>query len=464
MSSQHSPLKCVVANPAQLRFYSIRMKHLRFTRRSFLKSALIAGAAPLILPSSIWSADTPPSEKINMGFIGMGKQNNGLLGGFIGRSDTRVLAVCDVDKTRREAAKKRVDTYYSAKMASGEAKECAQYIDFRELLARKDIDAVVIATPDHWHAPIAVAAAKAKKDIYCEKPMAHDVKEGRAMVDAVRKNGRVFQVGSMQRSSREFRVACELVRNQAIGKILRVDVGVGGPGKPCDLPEEAMEPGLEWDLWLGPAPKRPYNSILSPRGVHDHFPNWRNYREYGGGGVTDWGAHHYDIAHWGLGYDNSGPVEFVAPEKPGSGNGVVTKYADGVVMKHGGASGVTFFSEKNKIFVNRGKFEVWMDGKQIAEDVSYCEKMAKELLPANAVRLYVSQNHLSDFISSVRSRQMPICDVETGHRTSSVCNLVNQVYYNGKGFKWDPVKEQFVGGTGNKEWLGTKYRGNWKIS
>ncbi len=187
-----------------------------------------------------------------MGFIGIGKQGGGLLHNFLNHPDTQVLAVCDVDTTRREHFGKVVDDHYRAK--GTESKGCAQFKDFRELLARKDIDVVVIATPDHWHAYIAVEACKAGKDIYCEKPLSLTIHEARAMVNAVRKHDRVFQTGSMQRSSKEFRKACELVRNGRLGKIKQVIVDVGGPSVPCDLPEEPMEPGLNWDMWLGPAP------------------------------------------------------------------------------------------------------------------------------------------------------------------------------------------------------------------
>src|SRR5438046_136803 len=277
------------------------------TRRQFLKSTAAAAAAvPFLLPSRLWAAETRPSDRLTLGFIGMGTQNRGLMGEFLKKKETQTVAVCDVDTTRRENAQKTVENFYAKQTASGAWKGCRAYGDFRDLLARKDIDAVVIATPDHWHAFIAVAAAKAGKDIYCEKPMAESIHEARAMVKAVRKNKRVFQTGSMQRSSKEFRTACELVRNARIGKITRVEVAVGGPGKWCDLPAEMEEPGLDWNMWLGPAPLRPYHSELSPRGVHKHFPNWRLYREYGGGMVTDWGAHHFDIAQRGLGMDEGG--------------------------------------------------------------------------------------------------------------------------------------------------------------
>ena len=435
-----------------------------FTRRSFLKRAALASAAPMLLPSRLWAADTSPTEQITLGFIGMGTQGRGLLHGFLGHRQTRVLAVCDVDTTRRENAKKITDDFYAQNGSARPGKACDAYNDFRELLARKDIDGVVIATPDHWHALTSIAAARAGKDIYCEKPMNHTILEGRAMVNAVRQNQRVFQVGSMQRSSREFRAACELVRNGALGKVTRVDVAVGGPPIPCDLPEEPAEPGLDWNFWLGMAPMRPYNSILSPRGVHKHFPEWRSYREYGGGGVCDWGAHHFDIAHWALDYDHSGPVEILPADKPGAHSGVRLRYADGVEMTHRSGNGITFYGDKGKLYVNRGKFQMWIGDEEKAKDVGDCDPMLKEFLPANAVRLYSSYDHLGDWLKSMRSRKPPICDVEIGARTAAVCNLVNMAYFYNRVIKWDPARETFTDGTGDPEWLTREYRSPWKLA
>src|ERR1044071_1025745 len=233
------------------------MKTTHFTGRDFIRTSTIVSAAPFILPSHVWAAATKPNSRLTLGFIGLGTQGKGLMGGFLGKKETQTVAVCDVDTTRREDAKKRVEEHY-ARQANSEYKGCAAYSDFRELLARKDIDAVVIATPDHWHAYIAIAACKAGKDIYCEKPLSLTIHEARAMVNATRNYDRVFQTGSMQRSSSEFRKACELVRNGRIGKVKQVIVDVGPPSVPCDLPEETMEPGLNWDRWLGPAPLRPY--------------------------------------------------------------------------------------------------------------------------------------------------------------------------------------------------------------
>lgn len=427
------------------------MKKHVFSRRKFLSATSTAvAAAPFILPSHVWAAETPPSERITLGFIGMGTQNRGLLGGFIGRSNVQVLAVCEVDGTRREAAKARVEEHYTKKNAT-DYKGCAAYNDFRELVARKDIDGVVIATPDHWHALISIAAANSGKDIYCEKPLTQSIKEARALVNAVRKNKRVFQTGSMQRSSREFRKACELVRNGVIGKIEKVEVSVGGPPKPCDLPEQEAPAGLDWDMWLGPAPKRGYNEALSPRGVHTHFPAWRNYKEYGGGGITDWGAHHFDIAQWGLGMDDSGPVEIIPPEDKNAGIGLKFVYANGVVVHHTNGNGVTFYGSKGKINVNRGRFEATP------------EALGEVEIPADGVRLYNSGDHLGDWLKCMGTREKPICDVEIGARTVTVCHLANIAYLNDAHLKWDPKTEQFVGRTGNPSWLDIPHRDPWKI-
>jgi hypothetical protein len=255
----------------------------------------------------------------------------------------------------------------------------------------------------------------------------------------------------MQRSSREFLQACEAVRNGLIGKVQTVQVGVGGPSKWCDLAEEQVEPGLDWDLWLGPAPKRPYNSVLSPRGVHKHFPNWRNYREYSGGGMTDWGAHHFDIAQWGLGMDESGPVEIIPPSKPKSSSGVKYVYANGVEMTHGGPGGVTFKGEKGEVFVTRGKW------------TTTPESIKETPIPADGIRLYKSSNHLQDFLTCVRSRKRPICDVEIGARSVTVCHLGNLAYWYGRKMKWDPAKEQFIGDDEANTWLNPPKRGPWKV-
>ena len=441
------------------------MNSPRFSRRSFLATTLAAGVAPLLLPARVWGAN----ERVAIGFIGVGKQMRGHLTGFIGKDGTQAVAVCDVDTTRRNDGKRIVEQAY-AKKTGADYKGCDTHNDFRELIARKDIDAVVIATPDHWHAPIAIAAARAGKDIYCEKPLTNTIHEARTLTEEVKKTGRVFQVGSQQRSSPEFRIACELVRQGRIGKVSRVTTGFGGPGIACDLPEEAAEPGLDWDLWLGPAPMRPYNSELSPRGIHDHFPNWRKYWEYGGGMVTDWGAHHIDIAQWGLGMDGAGPIEVVPPadwERAQAGGKLV--YPGGVEVTHISENGVTFFGSEGEIHVNRGKFKLTLGGAVKADatekgsDLKAALVIAEKEIDANKPRLYVSTDHKSDWLDAIRKRGATICTVEIGARTVTACHLLNFAYRYGKPVKWDPAAWNFTGGTGEAKWLTRDYRGEWKV-
>jgi hypothetical protein len=256
----------------------------------------------------------------------------------------------------------------------------------------------------------------------------------------------------MQRSGNTFYKACSLVRNGVIGDIKEIYVSVGGPSKWCDLPEESIEPGLDWNQWLGPAPVRPYNSVLSPRGVHDHFPNWRSYREYSGGGMTDWGAHHFDIAQWGLGMDDSGPVEIVPPGVGGADR-LTYRYVNGVVMYRGRLSGynygVVFVGTKGKIGVDRGKF--------MAEP----EALGETDLEGLPVRLYHSTNHYRDFVDCIRNRQRPICDVEIGARSVTVCHLGNLAQWNQRALKWDPQTERFVGDAEADTWLDVAQRDPW---
>ncbi len=445
---------------------------MKSTRRSFLKAAAASVSVPFILPSHVWGAETKPNSRVTMGFIGMGTQNNGLLGGFLGQ-DTQVLAVCDVDTTRRENAKKRVEEHYANHKVEGA--KCDAYNDFREIINRKDIDAVCIATPDHWHAIITLAALRAGKDVYCEKPLTHNIHEAIEVIKAVDANKRVLQTGSMQRSSKEFRIACELVQNGCIGKVQRVECAFGDPGRPCDLKEEPAEPGLDWNFWLGPAPVRPYNSELSPRGLHRHFPNWRNYREYGGGMVTDWGAHHLDIAQWGLGMDDSGPVEILPPERRNARRGAKLVYANGVTVEHKDGFGVHFYGTEGEVRVNRGRFSFKRGDEVIASFVgdrekeqgtscaAQVQKAERAFLADAKIKLYVSGNHLTDFMNCVASRKKPITSEQVGGRSAICCHLMNQAYYNGQKIKWDPAKMAFADGTGDPKWLTRDYRGPWNV-
>jgi predicted dehydrogenase len=437
------------------------------SRRNVIKAV---AAMPFILPSRIWAAETAPSDRLGVGFIGMGIQSRGLLNAFL-HEDVRVLAVCDVDSNRREAARKKVDEFYAALLASGRP-GCAAYDDFRELLARKDVDVVCIATPDHWHAVITLAALRAGKDVYCEKPLTHNIHEALAVMKAVDAGGRVLQTGSMQRSMKEFKVACELVRNGAIGRLERVSCSFGDPAVPCDLPEEPLEFGLDWEMWLGPAPKRAYNAILSPRGLHSHFPLWRSYREFGGGMVTDWGAHHLDIAQWGLGADDSGPVEVRPPEKDGAKRGATLVYADGVTVTHEDGFGVDFVGSLGQVQVNRGVFTFTREGKRVAwftkkEDGTSCEgqvaKAEKEFLKDAKIRLYSSADHVADFLARVKDRHKPITNEQVGGRSAICCHLMNQAYYNHARILWDPATCAFAGGTGDPSWLTREYRAPWIV-
>ncbi|HNW07764.1 MAG TPA: Gfo/Idh/MocA family oxidoreductase [Verrucomicrobiota bacterium] len=420
----------------------------KLNRRQFLQATATAAlGAPLLLRAA--PARKSPNDRITLGVIGTGTQGRALLNNFLAMPDTQVVAVCDVDTTRRDHHRRLVDEFYRIK-GNTEYRGCPGYKDFRDVLARPDIDAVVIAVPDHWHAYIAIAACKAGKDVYCEKPLSLTIGEARAMVTAARKYDRVFQTGSMQRSSSEFRKACELVRNGRIGRVKQVIVDVGPPSMPCNLPAEPLEPGLNWDLWLGPAPERPYNSVLSPRGVHTHFPDWRNYREYSGGMMTDWGAHHFDIAQWGLGMDESGPVEIIPPADPQATRGARFRYANGVEMIHGDSGGVLFIGTEGKILVNRGKFEATPAA------------LAEEPLGDRALRLYNSYSHTKDFLDCMRSRQRPICDVEIGCRSVTVCHLGNLAYWNHRRLRWDPAREQFIGDREANRWIHRPQRGPWK--
>lgn len=442
------------------------MKSPRFNRRNFVKTAAFA-SAPFILPSGIWSAEVKPNDKITMGFIGMGKQNHGLQNGFMNHSKVQVVAVSDCDTNRRNAARDRANNKYKNK-------DCKTYADFRELIERDDIDTVCIATPDHWHAIQTIAALNSGKDVYCEKPLTHNVHESVAVMKAVKKNKRVLQTGSMQRSSRDFRVACELVRNGVIGKIKRTAVNIGDAGRPCDLKTEEMEPGLDWDMWIGPGPMRGYSSVLSPRGVHRHFPNWRSYKEYGGGMVCDWGAHMIDIIHWGLNMDKSGPIATIPNKDPKALKGAQLVYKGGIHMMHGEGLGASFYGANGRVECHRGLVALYdkkgklLAGKEDRKDKSVnlnkeLDKLENEYLQNAKVKLYNSgKNHLHDFIECVETRKKPCSHEVIGARTSIACHLLNQTYYNHAAIKWNPKKNTFAEG-GDPKWLTRDYRGEWSV-
>jgi len=425
----------------------------KINRRDFLKAGAVISSFMIVPRRVLGGAGyLAPSDKINLGFIGCGRQSGGLRNRFLDTTETQIVAASDVYGVKRDAFVNATNKWYAEKLGKDTYKSAVGIIDFRELLSRKDIDAVVIASPDHWHAAMAVRAAQAGKDIYCEKPLSLTVKEGRAMVDATRKNNRVFQTGSMQRSSKEFLQAVQLVRSGAIGKVKTVYVNVGGPPKVWDLQAEALPSDLNWDLWMGPnVEKRPYNNELAPAMDAKFWPKWRDYREFGGGGMTDWGAHMFDIAQWGLGMDNSGPVEMIYSEP---GKGLVYKYANGVELVHRpmeGKQSCHFIGTDGEVWVTRGELKTTP------------EPLKDKVFKQDDYKVYVSDNHYKDFLNAIRTRKAPICDVETGHRTASVCNLGNIAYQLQRSLKWDPAKEKFEKDKEAEKLLGREMRKDWVV-
>lgn len=426
------------------------------TRRQFLQAALtsVAGmtAASFFVPGSVMGANSP-SERITLGFIGTGKQGTFLLRNFLNEPGTQVLAVCDVDRLKKERAQRVTNDFYAEKTTSGRYSGCTMYEDYQELLARDDIDAVVIATPDHWKALTVIHSARAGKDIYSEKPLSQTIREGQQMVREVRRHGLVFQTGSMQRSDHKFRFACELVRNGYIGDVQTVTVDVGGPPVWCDLPGQPVPDYLNWDRWLGPVLWRPYNAELSPNISLDIFPHWRDYRAFGGGGMTDWGAHHFDIAQWGLGMDDSGPVEINPPD--GKNYKVLTyKYANGITMTRNSfpeGHGVLFTGSKGKVEVNRSYLRTWP------------ESLAQVRLRPEEIHLYKSSDHYGDFLQAVRNRSKPICDIGVGFHSVVVCHLGNLAYELNRPLHWDPETEIFLDDPGASRLLSRPYRKPWHL-
>ncbi|MBN2138384.1 MAG: Gfo/Idh/MocA family oxidoreductase [Sedimentisphaerales bacterium] len=425
------------------------MKAHKFNRRGFLKTAgAVAGLPCLVSSSALGNSDsTAASERITLGFIGTGKQSKHLMQSFLNSPGTQVLAACDVDRLKLARGKGIVEDHYKGK---GRSDACGTYGDYRDLLARGDIDAVVIATPDHWHALTVIHSAQAGKDIYCEKPLSQTIAEARAMVNAVRRYGRVFQVGSMQRSDWHFRLGCELVINGYIGELQTVTVGVGGPPGEDNLAAMPVPDYLDWDMWLGPALRRPYNKELSPHLSWDGFPHWRYHSSFGGGGMTDWGAHHFDIAQWGMQMDESGPVEIIPPD--GKDVKVLTyKYASGVTLTRDSANGVLFTGTKGKVETNRGHLR------------TEPESLKDQKIGPNEVHLYESKNHYVDWLDAIKKRSKPICDIEVGCRSVSVCHLGNIAYKLGRSLKWDPRREQIIGDADASKLLSRPYRSPWHL-
>jgi predicted dehydrogenase len=437
-----------------------RDAHWRWTRRSFLKATTAATlAAPTIVPASVFGA-TAPSNRIALGCIGVGNKGIDILRKFIRFRDCQVVAVCDVNRGShgyrdddqclgREPVQREVERFYASELSSGSYKGCAAYVDFRELLARGDIDAVTVCTPDHWHAPITIRAAEAGKDMYCEKPLSLTIGDGRAMVDAVRRHGRVLQTGSHERSNPTIRFACELVRNGYLGDVKRVVTHVGrhnkvGPGPgwtPMPVPD-----GFDYDMWLGPAPMAPYHQ---DRCLYRFRFNY----DYSGGQVTNFGAHSIDIAQWALGRDASGPVrvEHVYAEflPEGSLFNVTTysdfrcEYDDGIVLEC-----VTAEPAVRCVFEGtEGMLRIDAKGNNF---VTIPQRIKRARLGPDDVRLGTSTDHQRDFLDAVKSRGEPSAPVEVGHRSATVCHLGNISLRLKAQLNWDPQAERFVGQRGDE--------------
>ncbi len=413
------------------------------TRRHFLRQSTAASAAaigfPYIVPATALGKGgrAAPSERIVMGCIGTGGQGRGNMGRFMSFDDVQVVAVCDVDANHRNQARDEVNKKYGNS-------DCAEFKNFQELLARRDIDAVSIGTPDHWHALTSIAAAKAGKDIYCEKPLANSVAEGRAICDAVYGNNRVLQTGSQERSGDNARHACELVLNGRIGKLHTMHINL-----PCnddhhntvraenfkDHPPTDLPDGFDYDFWLGHTPKVPYQALRT------HFW-WRFILSYGGGEMTDRGAHVIDIGQMGNGTDKSGPVEFEAKGThcPGCLYDAFmdytfeNRYANGVrlVGRNQDPRGVKFEGDEGwiRIHIHGGRLE--------ASD----EKILKETIGDSEIHLGRSPGHHRNFLDAVKSRKQPVAEAEIGHRTATLCHLNNIAMRIGKKFKWDPKTER----------------------
>ena len=426
------------------KWVKIMSETTHLSRRDFLLRAVATGATvsfPTIVPSTVFGANAP-SNRIGIGLIGMGNMMGGHRGGMTGRSDVQVLAVCDVDRAKREKAKAEVEKAYADKSPSGAYKGCDAYHEFERVLERDDIDAVFVVTPDHWHAPISLAAMRAGKDVYVQKPMTLTLREGRVMSDTARQYGSVVQVGSQQRSEWAFRKASEIVRNGWIGKVHTIYCQLGQFPPPATLPEQPVPDGFDFDRWLGPTPWAPYNA---ERVSGSYGGGWRRFWEYGSRKNGDWGAHHFDIVQWALGMDSSGPVEFIP--KGWQGNAYQTHiYADGtkVLRDHPTRNGqmIQFIGSEGEVLVSRG-------GRLETTPV---ELRDRPLGPGD-VKLFESPGHEEDWIRCIRSRRSPLCHAEVGHRTATICQLSGIAERMGRPVKWDPAKEEIVGDPAASRWM-----------
>lgn len=405
----------------------IMTKKKSLKRRDFLKrSAGAAVAAPMFINSKVFGAN----DRITMGCIGVGGQGTGDMNGFMGFPDLRVVAVCDVVKAHRDRAKGNADRKYGNN-------DCVAYSDYRDVLRRDDIDVVLIATPDHWHAIIATEAMKHGKDVYCEKPESLTIRQGRIMTDTARRLGRVFSGGS-QRVWGDYNWYHRMVRGGRIGKPLEGFVNVGGPSGECYLPPEPVPDGVDWDMWLGPAPKRPFHSQLIKGG-------FRPFRDYSGGGMTDWGCHGFGGALFCLDLHKTGPTDIIPPDGKDVER-LTYIFENGIKIYHGGGWG--------DVIAFRGT-----EGELPARN-----KM-KETPPDIHIPNYKGSGGIfGDFLHCVRTRERPFRDIEIGHRTATVAHLGNIAYWLKRPLKWDPVKEEIIGDAEANRWLDRPMREPWGLA
>lgn len=418
-------------------------------RKDFIKNSMLAITGFSIVPRHVLGGANflAPSDRINLGYIGTGKQVHGLLDGLGRLPETMVIAAADVDKQKLSFFIENANQVNANKSKIA----VAGYPDYRQLLERKDIDAIVIASPDHWHALHVIDSAKAGKDIYCEKPLSLTIDEGRHMVNAATKNKRILQTGSMQRSQHNFRHAVEMIINGYIGKVQTINVAVGSPVKQCDLPTKPTPDYLDWDMWVGPSLYRGYHPTLSPPIQSDEWAGWRWYRDFGGGFITDWGAHMFDIVQWALEMDHSGPIAFIPPAMADAKSGLQYNYANGVQVYHkhwGQENAIQFIGTEGTIEVSRSK-------------LTFSNPKLKDLTFKSAdKRVHYSSNHYADWIKSIKDRTSPVAPIEVGHRSATVCNAINIAYELQKEIKWNPQTEVFDNSYANLM-KARPYRGKW---
>ena len=417
-----------------------------------------AACLPAILPASVFGADAP-SKKIQIGQIGCGRIANDMdLPGILKHDLARVVAVCDLDSKRLAQAKNRVEKFYADKTGRGTALTVQAYGDYRDLLKDDGVDAVAISTPDHWHSEPVIAAALAGKDIYVQKPLSMTLAEGRQVSDLVRARKRAFQIGSQQRSTPQFRIACELVRNGRIGKLHAVKVGLPVDPSGGNPQEMTVPPNLNYEMWLGCTPQVPYSEDrVHPQNSLQDRPGWLRIESYCLGMITGWGSHHVDIAHWGMGTELTGPLEIegkaVFPRQ-GLWNvhgpyHIEAKYANGVTMviDNNFTNGVRFEGADGWIFVSRGGAKTTASdpasafGKAL--DASDPSILNSKIGP-NEIHLPVSTDHHLNWLTSIQTRQPAVTTPEEAHRSTSACELGWIAMKLGRKLRWDPVKEAFL--------------------